>query len=1051
MFSGIKKILGVITVSEDNDNNVVVQGVPGYFIERDIAKLWKTSKISMHMFVKITRSSFTIPKFFLLDLAYILEEICLSKKIDSGSKRTSRKILDALYEQSWLKSTQQDITRGLDFSKQKLFYKTPLGFQEEFLKSYDSKTAKYNLNGYLLNGAAGSGKAQPLNALIKVPGGWTTMGEIKVGDSVTSKNGTPIKVTAVFPQGKKQVFKLTFADGRTTEACGEHLWNITRRKRINKQETNEYFKETVNTYKLIEYLQGSLAKRIYIDLPDSEDVADVELAVDPYLLGVIIGDGGITTGLTTITTPDEFIINEITNLLPDNVCISKLASKDRCQSYNLRAIEGSINNLTRSLIELEMFFKRSHEKTIPEVYLLKTSYKQRLALLQGLMDTDGTVDIQGTCSYSTTSHTLAQNVQYLVRSLGGIASISLKHPTYSHNGEKKNGRVAYQINIRYKKPSELFRLPKKKERTDDNGQYCNTLKLRLESIQAGDYKECQCISVDSPDHLYITNDFIVTHNTYTTMLLSEMLHADHVIVICPNNAVYRVWRDSLENEYKDPPTYWISSEDKPYLGQKFLVAHYERLTHVTEVTKNLKGRIVVILDECHNLNEMTSQRTNIFINLCKQVQSKDVIWASGTPIKAIGSESIPLFFTIDPFFNDDVYFRFKKMYGKDAKKALDILNNRISLVSHVIEKKELKLAPPLMENISVTTPNGKDFTLDSVKKDMVSFTEERYKYYANRKKGDEEFFEKCLKFYHDSCVDKNKLSEFETYAKYVKLISQISDYHNYKDEMIFCTRFEKQEILTTIPAEWRKQFIDVKSVIKYLKLKIQGECLGRVLGKKRMECVMAISEHIDYVKIIESTEKKTLIFTSYVPVLERCKEKLTELELQPLVVYGKTNKELNETIEKFGKDPNMNPLVATYPSLSTAVPLVMADVMIMLNAPYRDYVHQQAISRIHRLGSNTQVTVYIAALDTGKEPNLSSRTIDILKWSQEQVAAITGVKSPFEIEESGVTLEDINGRQPTEFDIKISMEELGIEEIFDFTAGLPTSINMKNKPAISKW
>lgn len=1050
MFSGIKKLLGVITVEEHN-NEVVVQGVPGYFIERDISKLWKTSKISMYMFTKVTKSSFTIPKFFLLDLAYILEEICIAKKIDAGSKRTSRKILDALYEQSWLKDTQHDVKRGLDYSKQSLFYKKPLPFQDDFFKSYDSKTAKYHLNGYLLNGAPGSGKAQPLNALIKIPSGWTTMGELKVGDVITSKNGTPTKVTGVFPQGKKEVFKLTFADGRSTEACGEHLWNITRRKRINKEEIDQYFKETVNTYKLIEYLQSSLAKRIFIDLPDSEDGSDTEFPIDPYLLGVIIGDGSISTGLTTITTPDEFIINEITNLLPSNVIVSKLTSKDRCQSYSLRSIDGKTNNLTKSLIDLEMFFKRSYEKSIPENYLLKGSHKQRLSLLQGLMDTDGTIDTQGTCSYCTTSYVLAQNVQYLVRSLGGIASISLRKTTFTHKGEKKNSRVAYQINIRYKKPSELFRLPRKKERTNDNGQYCNTLKLRLDSIEIQGYKECQCISVDSPDHLYITNDFIVTHNTLMGLMISEMLNADHVIVICPNNAIYRVWRDSIENEYRNPPSSWISAEDKPYLGEKYIIAHYERLTQVTEMAKQLTGNIVIILDESHNLNEMTSQRTNTFISLCKQTKSSNILWASGTPIKAIGSESIPLFFTIDPFFNDDVYFRFKKMYGKDAKKALDILNNRISLISHVIEKKELNLAPPIIENILVKTPTGNLFTLDAVKKDMIAFTEERYKYYANRRKEDEEFFEKCLKFYRDSCMNKQKLSEFETYARYVKIISQISDYHNYKDEMMFCTRFEKQEILTIIPAEWRKQFIDVKSVIKYLKLKIQGECLGRVLGKKRMECVMSISEHIDYISIIESTEKKTLIFTSYVPVLERCKERLIELELQPLAVYGKTNRELNETIEKFGKDPVMNPLVATYPSLSTAVPLVMADVMIMLNAPYRDYVHQQAISRIHRLGSDTQVMVYIAALDTSKEPNLSSRTIDILKWSQEQVAAITGVKSPFEIEETGVTMEDINGRQPTEFDIKISMEELGIEEIFDFTAGLSISTNMKSKPAISKW
>jgi hypothetical protein len=171
---------------------------------------------------------------------------------------------------------------------------------------------------------------------------------------------------------------------------------------------------------------------------------------------------------------------------------------------------------------------------------------------------------------------------------------------------------------------------------------------------------------------------------------------------------------------------------------------------------------------------------------------------------------------------------------------------------------------------------------------------------------------------------------------------------------------------------------------------------------------------------------------------------LIELGQNPLTVYGKTNKDLNDIIESFAKNDTLNPLVATYPSLSTAVPLTMADVMIMINPPFRDYIHQQAISRIHRLGSNTQVYVWIAGLDTGNKPNLSSRTIDILKWSQEQVAAITGVKSPFEVDDKPLALESDNDSFIDDYMYKeVSLEEYFIDPIHD-------SVKTQ-KPVFGNW
>ena len=172
-----------------------------------------------------------------------------------------------------------------------------------------------------------------------------------------------------------------------------------------------------------------------------------------------------------------------------------------------------------------------------------------------------------------------------------------------------------------------------------------------------------------------------------------------------------------------------------------------------------------------------------------------------------------------------------------------------------------------------------------------------------------------------------------------------------------------------------------------------------------MECSVEIARSVDYDKFIESTTKKTLVYTIYVQALEAARDRVTELGYTPLAVYGETNKNLNSIINDFFRDPKLNPLVATFHSLSTAVPLTCADVLLCVDLPYRSYIFEQAVARINRLGATTQCYVYIAGLDTGGAPNLSTRTIDIIKWSQSQIEKITGVASPFEITDTVVSLE----------------------------------------------
>lgn len=353
----------------------------------------------------------------------------------------------------------------------------------------------------------GKGKATANDTLVRIPGAWKRMGAIKIGDEVISRDGTATKVIGVYPQGELQLYRVTFWDGRSVETCGEHLWQSFY---VNTSEGCRWqVRNTLEMKRLIEMPNP----RVYIPLPEPEECDPQFLSIDPYLLGVIIGDGSISQGGVTISTPDQFIVDEVNRVCPKDMSMKLY----RGIGYGLTPdVAGSGNPLIKELRDLNMWGCLANDKFIPPIYL-NSSIEQRLHLIQGLMDTDGTVQKSGSLSYSTVSEQLAKDVQYLVRSLGGIAAIRSRQTHYNHKGEKKPGQLCYEVDIRHKRPSEFLRLPRKKERTNDNGQYNNDLKLRVKSIEPSRIDHATCIAVDHPEKLFVVQDFIVTHNTFCAM------------------------------------------------------------------------------------------------------------------------------------------------------------------------------------------------------------------------------------------------------------------------------------------------------------------------------------------------------------------------------------------------------------------------------------------------------------------------------------------------------------------------------------------------------
>ncbi len=376
----------------------------------------------------------------------------------------------------------------------------------------------------------GQGKFQPLSSKIKVPGGWKTMGEMQVGTFVTAIDGTKTRVNGVFPQGKKPVYRVTFADGRSTLAGGEHLWKV-------------YYINTVphKRWRVVDTLemQRLIAMpnpRVYIPLCDSELGWDAELPLDPYVLGLLIGNGSYTQNTVTYTTRDLETVDTIASKLPVgfDIRLFNQSNENKLECYFVRSPFHKDGPIFKTVIEkLGIHGQNSYTKTIPDVYL-HASTEQRWELLRGLLDSDGTLNRDGSgISYTTSSSRLASDVQYLVRSLGGFASLRSRIPTYTHNGEKKKGALSYTVGIHLKKPSMAFKLSRKKDLTNDDNQYSAGLKLRVSSIEYVGEEETQCISVEHSSHLYITDDFIVTHNTFTAVKALSLLSYKFVCILKP--------------------------------------------------------------------------------------------------------------------------------------------------------------------------------------------------------------------------------------------------------------------------------------------------------------------------------------------------------------------------------------------------------------------------------------------------------------------------------------------------------------------------------------
>ena len=525
-----------------------------------------------------------------------------------------------------------------------------------------SRLAKWGV-GACLADDMGLGKAQPLDAKLLTKKGWMLMADVKVGDKIYGSKGKLVKFSGVFPQGEKDIYKVTFSDKSSTECCLDHLWTVNTPLRNSRN----YLPKTLSLRQIVDFGLRDKAGNCnwFIPIAEAVEFETKDFYLDPYLLGVLIGDGGLTHGIS-FSSVDKEVISTASELLPENYQLKHI---DRCD-YRIVKVDGEkfdANFITREIKRLSLN-TRSENKHIPFDYL-HANIKQRTSLLQGLLDTDGYCSKESTVQFYTTSEELADNVTFLVRSLGGLVRKSIKTTTH---------RDCYVLTLALPDNIKPFRLSRKASRYQPRIKYKPS--RAIISVESIGKKQAQCIKVDAADSLYLTDDFILTHNTLQALaILVERAEQGAALVVAPVS----VCRNWVKEAMRFAPTlnFQIFGEGErksavENLGKYDVLVTSYNLLQLEEELFTTRKFATIVLDEAQAIKNRHTKRSKTVMNL----QGDFRLITTGTPIENHLGELWNLFNFINPgllgnhdFFNEKFAAPIEKTKDETARRTLQKL------------------------------------------------------------------------------------------------------------------------------------------------------------------------------------------------------------------------------------------------------------------------------------------------------------------------------------------------------------------------------------------
>ncbi|GAA1800166.1 hypothetical protein GCM10009811_25060 [Nostocoides veronense] len=364
------------------------------------------------------------------------------------------------------------------------------------------------------------GRAQPLDSHVLTPEGFRRFGDLQVGDYVIGSDGRATEVLGVYPQGRKPVYRVTTQDGASTLCCAEHLWTVRTR-----EDARAGRWRTLQTSELLDHGLKGRIHRFELPLIQAAEFEPQDVPLDPYALGLLLGDGCITGSTTpAFSSSDEELVERLQEAL-DNDRVPVDVTGRGGYDYVLRhrgVGRGGLrtaNPVSQILRELGLFGTGSATKFVPDLYKHNTHWV-RLAVLQGLLDTDGgpVTQVGRSCrvQYTTISPRLRDDVAFLVQSLGGVAYWRTRPAKGRSPGRSQGRNVAYRhdafvLDIRLPEGFSPFQLGRKRRAYEATG---GGRPMRfIDRIEPAGEADVMCIKVAAEDSLYVTDDFLVTHNT----------------------------------------------------------------------------------------------------------------------------------------------------------------------------------------------------------------------------------------------------------------------------------------------------------------------------------------------------------------------------------------------------------------------------------------------------------------------------------------------------------------------------------------------------------
>ena len=426
------------------------------------------------------------------------------------------------------------------------------------------------------------------------------------------------------------------------------------------------------------------------------------------------------------------------------------------------------------------------------------------------------------------------------------------------------------------------------------------------------------------------------------------------------------------------------NSDKDKTKWKFFICNYERIDQALTCSEfavsPVKGLLV---DECHNFRNKGTIRTQSLLNLKHALNLHDIICISATPLKALGSELIPVMELIDPEFNEEASNIFKKIYSRNQYDPItgSVLKNRLQtfIERRTLEDSGIKLPPKERYTMNVKLSNPKPYLLTTVKSNVWKYVKEHMLEYKSNVKPN---FEALQLYLRNPVITSNFTNEeISNYIEAVRI--KMHDPFN-KDVRPIINNFEIEKV-KVLDSSLYKEILQIRRKITSYMMILIGKALGQYFVKGKIELLAKmVRENIgEIIKIINASKMKTVIFSTFIEPLISVKEALEEHGIGCILHTGQDN--IEDTRGRFKDDNSVKVFLGTTGAVGTGVDQLqfIADTMILLNTPYRSSDLVQIEARLHRQGTPAEsVKIYYMKLNTNDEPNILDSESELTEWSR---------------------------------------------------------------------